>query len=248
MSQSLSVQEYIALQPRLAWRRWLMRLLIRTVGYALVKVEVEGLENVPDSGPTILMMNHISAIDPVICMGAVTSRFVIPMTKAEVEHAGLLGFFARWWKPFFVHRGAADRRALMASMELIRSGQLVLIAPEGTRHPEGLQKPHDGLAYVATKTDAVIVPAAISYAQDAPQKLRHFRRAYASIRFGKPFKFKKVARQKRVPRETLHAMMEEAMYQLAMAVQDENARGVYSNLTQATTQYIEFVNPKNYAT
>src|SRR3990172_4335386 len=127
MTGSLSsVQEYIAIQPRLAWRRWLMRGLIRTVGFGLLcKAEITGVENIPASGPTILMMNHISGIDPIVCMGAVTHRYVIPMTKAELMHNVALMPFVRWWGAFIVRRGVVDRKALVNSIELARSGQLV---------------------------------------------------------------------------------------------------------------------------
>ena len=45
----------------------------------------------------------------------------------------------------------------------------------------------------------------------------------------------------RVPRESLTAMSHEAMYQLALAVPDESLRGFYSDVSKATTSYLEFV-------
>ncbi len=80
----------------------------------------------------------------------------------------------------------------------------------------------------------------MSYAQDWKQRLKRFRRGYANIHFGRPFKFETGGRR-RIPREALAMMTDEAMYQLARAVQDENARGVYSDLSKATTQFIKFV-------
>ncbi len=84
MTLSAEVQSYVARQPNLRWRRVLMRGLIRSLGFKVLwDVTVTGAENIPANGPTIIMMNHISLIDPVLCMGAVMSRFVIPMTKIE---------------------------------------------------------------------------------------------------------------------------------------------------------------------
>ena len=74
--------------------------------------------------------------------------------------------FVKWWGSFSINRGEIDRKALMHSIELLKSGQLILIAPEGTRHPEGLSQPKDGFAFIATKADAVIIPTAISGAVD----------------------------------------------------------------------------------
>lgn len=241
MSLSASVQEYVTQQPRLAWRRKLLRDIIRTLGFKILwNVEVTGMENVPNDVPAIIMMNHISLIDPVLCMGAVTNRFVIPMTKIENLRNPLIGPFVRWWGAYSINRGEVDRKALVNSIELIKSGQLILIAPEGTRHPEGLSEAKDGLTFVATKSNAVIIPTGISGAIDWSKKMLHFQRPRINVNFGRPFKFK-TGGESRVPREALSIMSHEAMYQLAMAVKDETKRGFYSELSKATTQYLEFV-------
>ncbi len=243
MSSSMyaSVQEFVAAQPKFAWRRRILRRLIRIVFPIIFKLEITGLENVPAEGSSLLMMNHITLLDPVLCMGAITSRFVIPMTKIENLENPLIAPFVRMWGSFSITRGEVDRKALMNSIELLKSGQLILIAPQGHRHPEGLSQPLDGFAYIATKADAVIIPAAISGAVGWVENLTHLKRTRIQVKFGRPFKFK--TEGKRVPREALTAMMDEAMYQLSMAVQDETRRGVYSDLSKASTQYLEFVQP-----
>ena len=240
MSLSSSVQHYVAQQPRLVWRRRALRAFIRALGFKVLwRVDVTGMENIPDDGPTIIMMNHISMIDPVLCMGAVTNRFVIPMTKIENMSNPIIGPFVRWWGAYTINRGEIDRKALTNSIELVKHGQLILIAPEGHRHPEGLGEAKDGLAFIATKADAVIIPTAISGAVGWNKKLFRFQRPKININFGRPFKFKTDG--SRVPREALAAMSHEAMYQLAIAVKDETRRGFYSDLSKATTEYLEFV-------
>jgi 1-acyl-sn-glycerol-3-phosphate acyltransferase len=242
MSMSASVQEYVARQPSLTWRRELLRGFIRALGFRVLwNVDVTGRENIPSGGPAIIMMNHISALDPILCMGAVTNRFVIPMTKVENTRNPFLGFFVWWWGSYSVNRGEVDRKALVNSIELVKNGQLILIAPEGTRHPEGLAEAKDGLAYVATKANAVIIPTGISGAVGWKEKMLRFQRPRINVNFGHPFRFKTNG-QERVPREALTAMSHEAMYQLALAVKDETRRGFYSDLSKATTEYLEFIN------
>ncbi|MFO7323846.1 MAG: lysophospholipid acyltransferase family protein [Chloroflexota bacterium] len=247
MSISQSVEAYVARQPQYGWRRSLLRGLIRTLGFKVLwNVDVSGTENIPDAGPTLLMMNHISLLDPVLCMGAVTNRFVIPMTKIENLRNPLIGPFVRFWGAFAVSRGEVDRKALMNSIELLKSGQLILIAPEGTRQLNGLSQPKDGLAYVATKANAVIVPAAISGAIGWQDNLKRLKRTRIQVNFGPPFRFK-AGDGGRIPRETLRAMTDEAMYQLALALRDPGLRGVYSDVSRATTEYLEFVDPRTLA-
>ena len=241
MTLSAEVQSYVARQPSLRWRRQLLRGIIRTIGFKIIwDVTITGTEHIPTDGPTIIMMNHISAIDPVLCMGAVTNRFVIPMTKVENMSNPFVGPFVKWWGSYTINRGEIDRKALTNSIELIKNGQLILIAPEGHRHPDGLGEAKDGLAFIATKADAVIVPTAISGAIGWNKKLFRFQRPVITVNFGRPFKFKTGGN--RVPREALATMSHEAMYQLAMAVTDETRRGFYSDLSKATTDYLEFVN------
>lgn len=241
MSMATSVQQFVEMQPRLAWRRSLLRWLVRVVLFRFVfRVKVTGAENVPADGPGILMMNHISLLDPVLCLGAVTNRFVIPMTKVENVRNPFLAPFVRWWGSYSVNRGEIDRKALTNSIELAKSGQLILIAPEGTRQVGGLSQPKDGLAYVATKANAVIIPAAIMGAIDWEQKLKRLQRPEIQVNFGHPFRFKTEG-PARIPRETLTAMTDQAMYQLALAVTDENMRGIYSDVSQAATEHLEFV-------
>lgn len=226
------------MQPRLAWRRRIMRGAIRAAMSVVLKVDVRGVENVPADGAAVLMMNHISLLDPILCMGAITHRFVIPMSKIENLKNPLIGPFVRWWGAYSINRDEVDRKALVSSIELLKSGQLILIAPEGTRQKNGLVKPKEGFAYIVTKADAVIVPAAISGAIGWQQKWAHLQRPHITVSFGKPFKFKVDGR---VPRDLLPTMMDEAMYQLSAAVTDETMRGEYSDLSQATTNYLEFV-------
>jgi 1-acyl-sn-glycerol-3-phosphate acyltransferase len=113
MNAELTVQEYVAMQPKLAWRRRLMRKwLIRGLGFHILwKVDVTGLENIPDSGPAIIMMNHVSLLDPGLCMGAVQNRFVIAMTKVENLKNPITAAIIKWWGAFRVNPDRAGRYA-----------------------------------------------------------------------------------------------------------------------------------------
>lgn len=240
MSANISVEDYIAQQPRLAWRRHILRWLIRNLPFRLVRLTVTGQENIPDTGAAILMMNHISALDPGLCMGAVTNRFVIPMTKVENTHHLMGALVVWWWGSYTINRGEIDRKALTNSIELLKSGQLILIAPEGTRSHKGLQRPKDGMAYIATKADAVIIPVGISGAIGWKEKWLRFQRPEIHMHFGPAFRFKLDGRA-RVSRDELAAMTDEAMYQLAQVIDDENLRGIYTDLSKATARHIEFI-------
>lgn len=239
--EEMTVEQYIAAQPRYTTRRGILRAAIRLIIMRLMcRVTVVGAENIPDTGGAVLMMNHISLLDPILCIGAVMNRFVIPMSKIENLRTPVIGTVIRWYGGFTVTRGEVDRKALTNSIELIRSGQLILIAPEGTRQKNGLTEAKDGLAYVATKADAIIIPAAVYGAMNWLDDLKHLRRPKITVTFGKPFKFK-TGDGKRVSREALGAMSHEAMYQLALALPDAESRGAYADVDKATTEHLEFL-------
>jgi len=231
-------------QPRYRWRRRVLRdLLLRPVGFGLLaKPRVTGRDRVPADGPVLIVMNHIGAIDPFVVVGTTRPRYVVPMSKIENYKYFFVRLISNAWGVYPIRRGEVDRQALASTLALLEQNAVVLIAPEGTRQKNGLIQPKEGMTYVATKGDAVIIPAAISYAQGWEKSLKKLRRHQANVRFGRPFKFKMDGRS-RVPREELAAMSEEAMYQLALAVEDETMRGYYSDLSKATTNYIEFVQP-----
>ncbi|MCU0482318.1 MAG: 1-acyl-sn-glycerol-3-phosphate acyltransferase [Anaerolineae bacterium] len=238
---SLTIEEYIARQPAYTWRRFLLRAIIRTVGYTfLAKVSSTGKHHIPKQGGCILMMSHISAIDPVVCMGEITNRYVIPMTKIENTQSPILRFFVWWWGSYTINRETVDRRALETSIALLKAGNMILVAPEGTRHPEGMGEAKDGLAFIATKSDAIILPAAISDTNTFRTRWKNRNRALAQVSFGKPFKFKTDGRS-HIPREELRLMTQEAMYQLAMIQPRPELRGIFSDINRATTTTLQFL-------
>ena len=241
MPHELSIEEYIARQPGYDRARRIMHPLLRALVPAFCKVDVVGLQNVPRQGCTCLMINHVSYLDPIVVTVSIPFRHTVSLSKVENFSIPVAGWFLRQWGHYPIHRGEYDRKALMQTIELLKSGQLVLMAPEGTRHPEGMQRAKEGLAYVAARADAVIVPAAICGAEDWRRRLNGFRRAYAKVVFGKPFRFRVEGRQ-RIPRTELSIMINQAMHQLALTIPDEYAylRGYYRDIENARADRLEF--------
>jgi len=227
-------------QSRYTWRRRLLRdWLLRPVGFrVIVKPKITGLEHIPPDGPTLLVMNHIGFPDPVVVLGAVKPRFVVPMSKVENFRHPLFGIIARLWGAYPVHRDKIDRQSLDNTLDLLNAGHAILIAPEGTRQPELIQA-KDGFTFVAVKSNAMIVPIGLENTDRVAGNMKRLRRTPIEIRFGPAFRFKTDGRT-RIPREEMRQMTQEAMYQLAKLV-DEKRRGFYHDLSHATTNTLEFV-------
>src|SRR4030042_1242258 len=161
-----SKQDYLHAQ----WEpiRRFLRLLIHYIGFRyLAKIDsVEGAENVPPQGAGIIYYNHIAFIDPIAVLTSVR-RNVVPIAKVEASGIPFWGVFPKLWGSIMIHRGEADRSALQQAIAVLESGELLLVAPEGTRNP-ALRCPHDGMAYLAARTGAPVIPAAIEGTEGFP--------------------------------------------------------------------------------
>ncbi len=215
--------------------RRLLNAILRILFKILLKVEIAGLENVPKQGPLILMINHINFLDPVLGVGLMP-REVTPFSKIETLGYPILGFFIRLYGVVPVHRGEVDRRAIRKAIETLLKGEAFLIAPEGTRSHHGrLQPARDGIAYIALRTRAPILPVAIWGQERFFHNIKRLRRTEVHVRIGKPFRF--AFGEAKVRRDNLRAMTREAMYRLASLLPPEY-RGAYSDLSAATERFL----------
>jgi 1-acyl-sn-glycerol-3-phosphate acyltransferase len=224
---------------QLEGRRNMLRWMIDNIGFRfLARVDnVEGVENFPMEGPAIVVINHIAFVDPVVVL-AVLPRNVVPLAKIEVYRVPLFGIFPWLWQVIPVRRETIDRQALRKALAVLRAGEVLLMAPEGTRSPS-MGRAKEGLAFLAYRTGATIVPVAVDGTKGFPTlNPERLRAPGAVIRIGKPFRFKHTG--KRPDREQMRKMTDEAMYVVA-GMLPEHRRGVYANLQNATTDTIEFI-------
>ena len=221
-------------------RRRVLRFLLRTIGFNLfAKIEhAEGMENVPSTGPAILMINHINFTDPFAVLSLLT-RSIVPMAKIEVYSYPVVGIFPRIYGVIPVQREEIDRRAVQGAMEVLRAGEVILVAPEAHRGPE-LRQGKEGIAYLATRADVPVIPIAIEGTIGYPTYpfSRRWFQLGAQVKFGHPFRF--MTGEQRAGRQMLRLMTDEAMYILA-GMLPENRRGYYSDLSLATQTTIEWV-------
>jgi 1-acyl-sn-glycerol-3-phosphate acyltransferase len=139
-----------------------VRGVLRGMLKGLFRMEITGAENIPRVGAAILAPNHRSLIDiPVACMP--TTRKVWFMAKEELFGSKLGSVILRNLGAFPVRRGKPDRTALIRALEILDTGKILGIFPEGTRTPGArFENLEEGFAYVALKSGAPIIPVAIS--------------------------------------------------------------------------------------
>ena len=126
-------------------------------------LRVEGLDNLPRHG-VLLCPNHCSNWDPILLALALPIDYRLHiMAKDSLFRVPVFGWILRKLGAFPVARGNADIQAVKTAIQAIKSGDNLLIFPEGTRVAcEGDVRAKGGAAVIGIRTGAILVPVYIS--------------------------------------------------------------------------------------
>ena len=135
-------------------------------------LKVEGREHVPAHGAAIVAGNHALALDPFVIAHALYGRRSIQfMAKKELFANPLLGYVIRIGGSFPVDREGNDVGAVRTALRILQAGGLLGIFPQGTRGGQELQA---GVALLALRGKASVVPAFVAYDRPARRWRVHF--------------------------------------------------------------------------
>ncbi len=219
---------------RARWRsrhsgiRWVLRGLIRALFALLTRFTVEGRENIPNSGPMIVAANHFHFVDPL----AVIRAMPWPLDFVGGFHMPFAPVIVRWiprlWGLYRVRRSGSSRGALRQAEETLKAGGILGIFPEGGSWADVLKPPRPGTAFLATRTQARILPVGLDGLTDIFPSLRRFRRARITVRIGKPIGPFAAQTGGRAGREELDAVGYAVLRAIAELIPPER-HGVYSD-------------------
>jgi 1-acyl-sn-glycerol-3-phosphate acyltransferase len=222
---------------------WLLKLVVLGPVLRLVfRPKVEGLKNVPRSGPVILACNHLSFSDSIFTP-LIMRRKVTFVAKAEYfTGKGIKGWFSRMFFtgagtiPVDRSGGEAAQAALDTLLRVLREGNVAGIYPEGTRSPDGrLYRGKTGVARLALESGATVVPVALlntDEIQPTGTLIPTVKRV--RIRIGEPLDFSRYAEQ-RGDRFVERAITDEIMYEL-MALSGREYVDVYASTLKAAPE------------
>lgn len=192
----------------------------------LIRLEVEGVENIPRRGAFILAANHLHWLDPAIGL------LLVPRRMAGIVKD-------KWQRPPFnwllagmsdiIYVGQSNRHGLLEAVKVLQAGGVVAILPEGTRSRTGaLRKGQPGVALLATHAPAPVLPAA-SYGQEqATRYWKKLRRVPVRVRIGSLIDLPAGKAEK----EQLQAYTDQVVIALARLLPPEY-RGVYAELARS---------------
>jgi amino acid adenylation domain-containing protein len=158
----------------------------------LARVEIEGVEGVPNAGPLILAGNHISLFDFLI-FGCILSggRHSLPVTPtfimADKWRRCINAYAQQLGRPVYIRRGHGDMEALSGALSALEAKGVVAIMPEGRPTRGALAKAKPGVAYLAAQAKAPVVPIAIYGHDRVLDYWSRLKRVPVQIRIGKQF-------------------------------------------------------------
>jgi len=216
----MSNQEDQAIKyPRRVFLRRFARLLSKAAFAMLSDFRIEGAENLPSSGPLLVIGNHFSFIDPVAVIRALPYPIEF-VGGAQFPHAPtIVKALPKMWGYYPVFRGTGSRFALKAAEEILNQKGVLGIMPEGGNWAEVLRPARPGAAYLASRTGVKILPLGI-YGLNDIFPVQPGRRPEAVVRIGKPFGPFSVSGRGRARREQLDQIGLEMMKAIAALLPD----------------------------
>jgi 1-acyl-sn-glycerol-3-phosphate acyltransferase len=164
----------------------------RVLFRAAARVDVQGLELAPRSGPLLVVANHTSIADPPF-----VAAWLQPALGRPIQFMAKEQLFGSPLRPLLrafgavrVRAGGSDVEAYRAGLAVMRGGSVLGLFPEGTRSATGVMaEPHAGVALLAARSGVPVLPVGISGGQRLlPPRARLPRLGvHLRLRVGEPF-------------------------------------------------------------
>ena len=173
---------------RRAFYRFFLAVMGRYVEMFTDEQTVEGLENVPEAGPCLVVSNHLNFTDPEY-ISRTMPRPINFMVKKEFFSYPVVGFGLRLLGAFPVDREGNDIGAVRTALELLKRGNSVMLFPEGTRSDtHALARPFPGAGYLALKAGVPVLPVGVFGSEHVRiTRLPSGSAKRVGLRIGKPF-------------------------------------------------------------
>ena len=162
-----------------------MRLISRVMLATLTRTTVTGLENIPASGPLLILGNHRSTIDPMLLLAHLPSEteFVGPGDFKLLFPGNLI---IKWYGLVQVRRSTQLERASLKLMtNILKTGKMLGLFPDGGTWEKPITDAKPGAAYLSMTTGAPILPIGIGGAYQAWGKVTRLQRPRLTVNIGK---------------------------------------------------------------
>ncbi len=231
MTASVSVRPRVRLyyEASPAMYQFLRRLFTGLM-HILYRYEIIGRENFPASGPVIVAVNHLHLLDPLAVAPAIERQIMTLAAEKYIPNL-IVGTLLRLAGVIFVHRGEVDREALRSCLNVLSTGRVLAVAPEGTRSKTGaMQWAKPGISYIislvkrAKAINVPIVPIAV-FGDERLRDWLRLKRPSCKVIIGRPFRLPEIEGKPTL--EQLQEMADLVMIKIGLLL-PPSYRGVYA--------------------
>lgn len=235
---------HVPLKIRISRR--ILILFFKTLFHLLGKVELSGMDNIPDHNRYVIVFNHVSLVE-VPFIAAFWPRVIEIIGAVAVWERGFQALIAKMWAGIQVDRTQFDRDVFKQVEIVLKAEQPLMISPEGGRsHQPGLRRGKAGVAYIIDKVDVVVLPVAVvGNTMDFLKKGLRLKRPTIQMIVGESFVVPPLTGRGEERRTARQKNTDYIMARLA-ALLPENYRGVYvdyEKILAGNWELVEFEAP-----
>ncbi|MDZ7269996.1 MAG: 1-acyl-sn-glycerol-3-phosphate acyltransferase [candidate division KSB1 bacterium] len=208
---------------------WLSVYVLRVLARVYFRGRVFERYRLPRTGAYIGVINHQSHLD-VVALTMVVNRRVHTMAKHSLFSIPVVRWWLRAVHMFPVRRETSDHRAFGHALTLLRAGEVLFMAPEGTRRRPGQQPPgraRTGFVLLAHLAGCPVVPVAVwGTGRALPPGARFPRPVRVALMVGAPIMLPPLPsgpERKRVLQEQADAVMRE-VYRMLEEIEQRMGR------------------------
>ncbi len=144
---------------------FLMRFLAWILINLFYRVHTTGLENIPETGPAVVVCNHVSFMDPILLGGSIRRpmRFVM---YYKIFQLPLLRFFFRHAKAIPIASAREDEQLMNNAFDKVddelKAGNIVCVFPEGAITRDGeVQRFRPGIEKIIARRAVPVIPVSL---------------------------------------------------------------------------------------
>ncbi|KJF81674.1 MFS transporter [Photobacterium angustum] len=143
-------------------QEFLIRFIVWIISRVLYRVKSTGLDNIPETGPAVLVCNHVSFVDAIL-VGAASRRPVRFVMDKNIANLPVMKYFFKWAKTIPICSPKVSTEIYKQAFDQIdkelSSGEIICIFPEGkiTRTGE-LNEFKRGIEHIVKRNPVPVVP------------------------------------------------------------------------------------------